>query len=254
MTGATILQRLLATKDPETAFMFSAMSAGVLRTRANDAFQTRPETTPPAGQKLKLTKGQTIAADGERAISLFEVLDGVLMVYKLLSDGRRQIVELVPSGWLCGFAKDGRYDGSCEALTRATVMAYPRSDLEPDDATRRRLLRQVEEQVCALHDLTMTLGRKGAQEKVATFLMRLLPARGREACPGPSRPRDDAKLRIPLSRAEIADHLGLTLETVSREMNALARQGIIKVGPGRGEIVINDVCHLCTAARTGRNE
>ncbi len=234
--------------------MFSGMSAGVRRTRADDVFETGPDRTLPAGQKLKLARRQTIAADGEPATSVFEVLDGVLMVYKLLSDGRRQIVELVPQGWLCGFAKDGRYDGSCEALTRATVMAYPRSDLEPKDAVGRRLLHQMEEQVCALHDLSMTLGRKGAQEKVATFLMRLLPARGRENCPGPDRPRDDAELRIPLSRSEIADHLGLTLETVSREMNALARQGLIKVGPGRGEIAISDVCRLCTTARTGRNE
>ena len=59
---------------------------------------------------------------------------------------------------------------------------------------------------------------------------------------------------MPLSRAEIADHLGLTLETVSRGLNALAREGLIKIGPGRGEIIINDVCHLCAAARTGCNE
>ena len=231
-----------------------ASSAEVMRAPAEGIRGSVESDRPPYSQKLSFAKGRTVFTDGDPAKRIFEVLNGTLIVFKLLSDGRRQIFEIVPAGWLCGFAKGDVYDGAYETLTPATVMTYSRAELEASDPARSRLLHQAEAQFCALHDLSMALGRKRAHEKLATFLMRFVPRRGDAHCPGPKRPKDDVLLRIPLSRAEIADHLGLTLETVSRELSALAREGLIKVGPGRGEIRINDVCQLCAVARTGHNE
>jgi len=208
----------------------------------------------PAGVTLKFAKRQTVFHSGDPASRFYEVLTGTLIVFKMLSDGRRQIVEIVPAGWLCGFAKDGFYDGSCEALTDATVMAYAREDMETSAPLRSRLLHQTEEQFCAVHDQTLSLGRKSSEERLSTFLMRFMPARGKRDCAGPQTPKDDATLHIPLSRSEIGDYLGLTIETVSRTVTVLSKKGLIEVGPNHGDIYIKDVCNLCAAARTGRNE
>jgi CRP-like cAMP-binding protein len=234
---------------------------GLARTRllgrGADGGQTAPLTEDkraPTGFKLTFHRHQTVFHAGESALRVYEVLDGVLMVFKLLSDGRRQIVEIVPRGWLCGFANHGVYDGSCEALTDATVMAYSRGELEAGDPVRSQLLHQAERQYCALHEHTLTLGRKSAEERLATFLMRFIPGRGRQACDGPKGAADTHQIHVPLTRAEIADYLGLTLETVSRLLTTLAQKGLIRVGPRRSEILINDVCRLCAAAHTGHNE
>jgi CRP/FNR family transcriptional regulator len=100
----------------------------------------------------------------------------------------------------------------------------------------------------------MSLGRKSSAERLATFLMRFMPARGKQDCAGPTAPKDDADLHIPLSRSEIGDYLGLTIETVSRTITALAKKGLIRVGSKHGEIYVKNVCQLCAKARTGRNE
>lgn len=218
----------------------------------SDAGETKQRR---AGTKLSFTSGNTVFLAGDPADRIYEVLDGVLMVFKLLSDGRRQIAEILPSGWLGGFATEGHYDCSCEALTNAAVIAYTRAELDRSQLLSSRLQHQTEEQLCALHEHTLNLGRKDAEERLATFLMRFIPGRGRLGCVGPKHPDDDdARIHVPMSRAEMADYLGLTLETVSRMVTVLVRKGLVKVGPKQGEIYVNDVCKLCAIAKTGHNE
>jgi len=206
-------------------------------------------TLPPAGIKMKFARRQTVFHSGEPAHRVYEVLDGTLMLFTVLRDGRRQILEIIPRGWLCGFAKDGAYDGSCEALTDATLMSYSRAEMEADDPVRSRLLHQAEDQVCVLHDQALTLGRKGAEERLATFLMRFLPGKALRDCVHLKGPSTRALVHIPLSRSEIADYLGLTIETVSRTITALADRGVVRVGSRRGDMHLNDICQLCLLAR-----
>jgi CRP-like cAMP-binding protein len=206
-----------------------------------------------AGVKLKFERRDTVFHAGDPAERLYEVVDGALMIFKLLPDGRRQIVEIVPQGWICGFGQDNVYDGTCEALTQSTVVSYSRADVALGGALATRLLRQAENQFCALHDHNLTLGKKTAEEKVATFLMRLMPGRGRETCAGPKPGEDTAQLRFALSRGEIADYLGLTIETVSRMLSQLERNGLVEIGTQHGEIRVNDVCALCRTARTSHS-
>jgi CRP/FNR family transcriptional regulator, nitrogen fixation regulation protein len=230
--------------------MVSTVSILPTRSPSDDDWRSRP----PIAVNLKFAKRQTVFHAGDPARRIYEVVAGTLMVFKMLADGRRQIVEIVPAGWLCGFAKDGRYDGSCEALTDAVAHAYVRRDLDADDPLSGRLFHQAEEQFCVMHDHVMSLGRKSSEERLATFLMRFMPTRGKQDCAGPTASIDDADLHIPLSRAEIGDYLGLTIETVSRTITALAKKGLIRVGSKHGEIYVNDVCRLCAQARTGHNE
>lgn len=208
----------------------------------------------PAGITMKFAKRQAVFHSGEPASRFYEVLDGTLMLFTVLPDGRRQILEIIPRGWVCGFATDGAYDGSCEALTDATLMSYSRAEMEADDPVRSRLLHRAEDQLCVLHDQALTLGRKDAEERLATFLMRFLPGKAIQHCRNLKGPSAKSLVHIPMSRTEIADYLGLTVETVSRTITALADKGIVQVGSRRGDMFVNDICQLCLLARNCSEE
>jgi CRP-like cAMP-binding protein len=103
-------------------------------------------------------------------------------------------------------------------------------------------------QICALHDHAVLLGRKSALERVATFLMRLVPKRGGFGCCGPTTAKSDEEhVRVTLTRQEIADYLGLTLETVSRSFSQLKQREMIRCGRNE-DVVIANVCGLCRLA------
>ena len=194
---------------------------------------------------------QTVYDQGQLATHLFEVTSGVLMLSKITEDGRRHVVEIVPKGWLCGFSSGGLYDASCEALTDVTADAYLKSDIDKADATgdRRRIQRQLEQQICALHDHGLLLSRKSAEERVAAFLMRFVPGRGVPNCVGPALAKDDAAIDIPMGGRDIGDFLGLNAETVSRAITQLERSGLITRAQGkRNSYRVTDVCSLCRAA------
>ena len=86
-------------------------------------------------------------------------------------------------------------------------------------------------------------------ERMASFLMRLVPGRGGRACPGPCAGDDDAQIRLTMTRQEIADYLGLTIETVSRLLGKLKRDGVVSIGK-LDEIYVSNVCRLCWITAT----
>jgi len=87
-------------------------------------------------------------------------------------------------------------------------------------------------------------------ERVASFLIQCVPGRGGHNCPGPRDGDDHANIRLTMTRQEIADYLGLTIETVSRLLGRLKRRGLITI-ERLDEICVNDVCRLCRL--TGRH-
>lgn len=195
--------------------------------------------------------GQTVYQQGQSATHLLEVTSGVLMLSKMTEDGRRHVVEIVPTGWICGFSVGGFYDATCDALTETTAFSYLKSDIDKTDATgdRRRLLHQIEHQICALHDHGLLLSRKSAGEKVAALLMRFIPGRGAPNCSGPALGEDSTAVEVPMSGREMGDFLGLNPETISRELSKLVRNRLIERAAGRRHIYhITDVCNLCKAA------
>ena len=108
----------------------------------------------------------------------------------------------------------------------------------------RRLSAHVHAQLCALHEHAVLLGRKSALERVATFVMHCVPGRGGFNCSGPRCGGDSAVVRLGMTRQEIADYLGLTLETVSRAFSELRRRGIIAIDK-QEEVRVHDVCRIC---------
>jgi CRP/FNR family transcriptional regulator, anaerobic regulatory protein len=131
-----------------------------------------------------------------------------------LPDGRRQVVELLGPGDVFGFAHRDLRDCSAETLAATRVRFIDRTSAERSCAFQRVLARQMLTQFEAMHEHTVLLGRKSAMERVASFLLRLA-GDGEEV------------IRLAMTRQEIADYLGLTIETVSRSFSELKRRGWI---------------------------
>lgn len=185
-----------------------------------------------------------ILEEGDAATSVYEVLEGGVILFKLLPDGRRQIIEVLGAGDVFGLSATPVCDVAAEALTAVRLAAYDKRTIDTDAGLRDRLFARLRQQMCALHDHALLLGRKSAQERVATFVMRLIPGRGGHACSGPSETQARTRVDLAMTRQEIADYLGLTIETVSRAFSALRRSGVIAYDK-QDSVDIGDVCRLC---------
>jgi len=198
----------------------------------------------PVGQRHRVGQHGHIFREGDRADRIYQVVDGAVMLYKLLPDGRRQVVELLSAGDVFGLTALPIFDCSAETLVASNVIAYDRASVEQSPVLLRRLSAHVHAQLCALHEHAVLLGRKSALERVATFVMHCVPGRGGFDCAGPRRGGDSAIVRLGMTRQEIADYLGLTLETVSRAFSELRRRGIIAIDK-QEEVRVHDVCRMC---------
>lgn len=197
------------------------------------------------------TRRQSYAAhdviyfEGDDAKNLYEITSGAAMLYKLLPDGRRQVVEVLGPGDLFGFDMDTYHDCSAETLVATTALVFNRREVESSTAAQSHLTRCALQQVYAMHDHAVLLGRKSAYERVASFLMRFVPERGMTNCAGPEdENNDESVVKLNMTRQEMADYLGLTIETVSRVISDMKRKGVIRLEK-HDKVIINKVCSLC---------
>jgi CRP/FNR family transcriptional regulator len=165
---------------------------------------------------------------GALAGSVFNVTEGIVRLYKSLADGRRQIVGFALPGDFLGLALMDRYGVAAEAVTAVKVCRFARSAFLAYVDGKPHLLRRLHEfaghELSLAQDQMLLLGRKTADEKVTAFLFNLQSRYGRIGAPSVTVP-------LPMSRQDIADYLGLTIETVSRTLTKLARQKIIVIVP-----------------------
>jgi CRP/FNR family transcriptional regulator len=174
-----------------------------------------------AGVPLTLAPGEAVFIEGDPAENFYEVLSGTVRLHKLLPDGRRQITGFLSTGHLLGLSHANAYVYSAEAVGPVMVLCYPRARLDRlmDEVPglARRLLAAASDELRQAQDQMLLLGRKTAAEKMASFLVTLVALQG-----------DDAdELELPMSRNDIADYLGLTMETVSRTLAKLKRDRLI---------------------------
>ncbi|WP_297840988.1 helix-turn-helix domain-containing protein [uncultured Roseibium sp.] len=197
------------------------------------------------GKAVQYDTHAVIYYEGDPAKRLYELVKGSVMLYKLLPDGRRQVVEVLRPGDIFGLAGSDENDCTAETLTNAEIQEIDLKQVERSDALQRTLTRCLTNQMRVLHEHAVLLGRKSAVERVASFLMHLVPDRGGVGCVGPIDDSDDGfDLRLHMTRQEIADYLGLTIETVSRVVSDLKRRGVIRVDRA-DQIHLNKVCSLC---------
>jgi CRP-like cAMP-binding protein len=223
------------------------------------SFDPRATVPPPVsdgvpdrrggGRGLHFSPRTLIFLEGAEAESIFQIVDGAVMLYKLLPDGRRQVVELLGPDDVFGFSPLPVRDCSAETLLATHCVALDRGLVERSPALLRQVSARLYSQLCALHEHVMLLGRKSAMERMTSFLMRCVPGRGQHGCPGPRDGEDHADIRLAMTRQEIADYLGLTIETVSRSLTKLKRRGVVSIGR-LDEIYIDDVCRLCRLTGT----
>jgi len=190
------------------------------------------------GQVAHFSRGETIFSDGDDALFAYKVISGTVRLCKLLSDGRRQIAEFLQAGDFFGFELRDSYALTAEALEDAVVVRFARSRLDRLSEERRDVQRQMitllSRDLCATQDHLLLLGRQTAKERVASFLL-ILAARANA--------KNGTTLEVPMCRQDIADYLGLTIETVCRAISELKRSRMIAV-PNRLQIVVLNIAAL----------
>lgn len=182
--------------------------------------------------------------EDDDADHLYEVATGTIMLYRLLGDGRRQVVDILSAGDLFGMSATGAYDCSAETLVPSDVRVLDRREIEKSPDLQNHVNRCLVGRIEALHSHAVLLGRKSAAERVASFLMRFVPSRGVIGCGGPRVGVDEKVVVLRMTRQEIADYLGLTIETVSRVLSDMKRRGVIQIEKN-DRIRLGDVCRVC---------
>ncbi len=193
---------------------------------------------------LRVGEHDAVFYEGDPADRVYELLEGAVMLFKLLPDGRRQVVEIVAPSALFGVVGGKLYDCNAETLTPCVVRILDRRDIENSAEFQGHVSRCLRQQIERLHDHAVLLGRKSAFERVTTFLMHFVPTRGVAGCAGPSSGKDEQTIELTMTRQEIADFLGLTIETVSRVISDLKRRGLIAIEK-QDRIRITDICGIC---------
>jgi CRP/FNR family transcriptional regulator len=181
------------------------------------------------GRHIHVGSGETVFAQEEMTTSFYNLLDGVMRLYKLLPDGRRQIVGFALPGDFLGMAASARHGFSADAIGPVTICRFSRAAFARFVDGKPHLLRRINElavrELSQARDHMVLLGRRSAEEKVATFLIGWRDRLARLG--GPNK-----MVALPMSRQDIADFLGLTIETVSRTFTKLEREGVIDILPG----------------------
>lgn len=190
------------------------------------------------GNQVNLEPGEPLFHQGDCASQVFSLTSGVIKLYSILADGRRQVVAFHYPGEFIGFSEKHQYHCTAEAVVPASLCKFDINRFEEFARIRNDLSRSQRNQLGAdlagSQERTVLLGRASAREKVASFLLDIWQRTGA----GTGLPRD--LVDLPMSRADIGDYLGLTKETVSRQFSALRRAGVIRYGPAR-RLVIRDI-------------
>ena len=196
-----------------------------------------------AGEVL-LPVGATLASEGDPRREVYTVTRGMLRRVRLLPDGRRLVAGFLMAGDFIGFSGAPHYRHTLEAVTDCVLCVFPMQSMRSLCQRYPELESGMLAQACSELDATrgslMLLARLGPGERLAGFLVEL--GERQQARGGPAHHVD-----LPMTRADIADHLGLTIETVSRSFTKLRQSGAIAFeDPRRIDLV--DVAALRQAA------
>jgi CRP/FNR family transcriptional regulator len=197
-----------------------------------------------AAVAMTLAPGEQFIEEGESSEAFFTLIDGTAKLLKMMSDGRQQITSFAGRGDFLGLAVGQRYSYSAEALDRVRLCRFSRARLRrliadfPEMETR--LLEITSHELVLAQEQMLLLGCKSARERLASFLV----ARASKAGAGRRAP---LPVSLPMTRRDIADYLGLSIETVSRTLTHLKVAGLIAPAPAAG-IVIRDFPGLAALA------
>ena len=185
--------------------------------------------------------GEPLISDNETIESYASVMRGVIKLSKVLEDGRQQVVGLQFSPDFLGRLFGRQSAINADAASEVELCRMPKSVVErmvaQNPALEGRLLEQTLRELDEAREWMVTLGRKTATEKVASFLYLIATHED------PSHDDNSVVFDLPITRADIADFLGLTVETVSRQFSRLRASGVIEIENYR-HVMVPDLSRL----------
>lgn len=192
------------------------------------------------GHHARLVPGQDLIWEGEDSLLVANVMEGVLKLWSSLPDGREQIIGIAYPSDFIGRPFSDKTDYNVTALTDAKVCTFRSPEFERFARSHPRLEHKLLDRTLSELDRTrkwlMMLGRMSAAEKIANFLLDMSERLVKANCAdrGPL-----AQFDLPFGRQQVADILGLSVETVSRQLTLFKNDGLIRV-EGRRNIAISD--------------
>lgn len=191
-----------------------------------------PDTLPGGDAVLNLAMDQEIYSEGAKADMFYKVVSGVVRSCKYLANGRRQIESFHRAGDIFGLEATDTYRLSAETASNCSIVAYRRISLYMatygNDSLARQLFTHALRDMARAQDHSLLLGRHSAAEKVAFFLLSWAQGSG-----------NPLAVNLEMSRYDIADYLNLTVETVSRTLSKMERDGLIELTTARAIWVRN---------------
>ena len=186
------------------------------------------------GSVVLVSKNKALFEEGDSADYVYKVVGGALRTVRFLPDGRRHIASFFLPGDIFGYDGTAAYAYGVEAAADATVIRYPRhcfeTMIENDSRAARRFLALVCGELASSQERLLLLGRKSAVERLATFLLGMADRMRSAESNAP-------EVDLPMSRSDIADYLGMTVETVSRVLAQLRSTQVIDL-PAAAHIVL----------------
>ena len=183
---------------------------------------------------------QNIFLQQDSALNLYNITEGNVKIYQLMDDGRIQIIGFLYPGDFFGSYKNGKYNYSADAIGNVKVCVFEQNKLdeylENNIKLTKELLHQTSHELTLAEDKIRVLGKLDATERLSRFILNLSEQRKRIGW-------QNNPISLPMTRQDIADYLGLTVETVSREITKLKSSNIIKIISSK-QIYISDVDKL----------
>lgn len=209
----------------------ATLSAPLTRIPASVAASPATLASLP-GAATRYARNEEVFGEGDPAEFVYRLRSGTIRLYRILSDGRRMIGSFVFAGESFGLEAGDEHSFSAEAISDCEVVATPRASVlrraESDPAFSHQLWRAVATELAGAREHLLLLGSQSAVERVGAFLRDMA-----------RRSTDRSVVTLPMSRQDIADYLGLTIETVSRTITQLTERGAIAVPTSRTIIIRN---------------
>ena len=200
-------------------------------------------TLSTMGRRRQLKAGESLAWEGDESVLVANVIEGVLQLTTGTEDGREQVVGIVFPSDFIGRPFGSTTNHSITAITDANVCVFGRADFDrfasERPALEHKLLKRTLGELDRTRQWMLLLSRKTAEERVASFLLDMSKRMGAATCEDGEDGEALDRFSLPFNRQQIGDILGLTIETVSRQLTKLKRNGIVDL-PSRREIVIAD--------------
>jgi CRP-like cAMP-binding protein len=233
------------TRATQNPFSWSTLGGAAAGTGKSSAADEDLRALQQVGVKVRFARNETIFNDGDEAKSCYKVISGAVRLCKHMTDGRRQIADFLLAGDFFGFIQFGTYKFTAEAVGDVVLLCYPQGQVTRLSSAmpnlRGRLLVLLSQRLLGMQDHLVMLGQQTAKERVASFLLHIAE-------------RSDAEeglvFDLPMSRQDIADYLGLTIETVCRMLSELKRERVIAI-PNPNRVVLNDMDALQGIAEGG---